>query len=264
MQKATLWRRLESILISLLVGLTLIAELRAQKTASPPASQSKKESFWDKVLRYAGISHDASNLKAPGDEVVSGQVWVADLGSGAARKVTTRQVTASGGYSSPVFVPGGKEILTLMGTDVVRIELSGGDAVKRYTITDIAKLVGFSADDPDTVLVLEGRSAERPAVGLLSLKSGKVTAMPYNPASSRDLEMVEEMQSWERVYGNKSLYTKRQSKETLYGPVEWTDVFLKSGSDEVLDLSQCDGVNCGQPSLSSDGRYVVFIKSNRD
>ena len=264
MQRQTVRRRLGCILGAALIGLTATTVVPAQKPVNPPGAQAKAESFWEKVLRYAGISHDASNLKAPGDEVVSGQIWLADLGSGAAMKSTARQVTASGGYRSPLFVPGGKDILALKGTDVVRVGLSGGNAVKRYTITDITKLVGFGMDDPDTVLVLTGRSGEPPAVGLLSLGSGRITSMPYNPASSRDLEMIEQMQSWERVYGGKRLYTKRQSKETLYGPAEWTDVYLKSGSDEVLDVSQCDGVNCGQPSLSSDGRYVVFIKSDRD
>src|SRR6202030_2037801 len=92
----------------------------------------------------------------------------------------------------------------------------------------ISKLVGFSVDDPDTILVLIGKSSARPTVGLLSLTSGKITAMPYDPASSRDMEMIEHLQSWERVYGDKRVYTKRQTKETLYGPVEWTDVYLKA------------------------------------
>ena len=256
MQKEAVKRELGCVLLLLSAGLTTLAEGRFQKPAAPPASQTKTESFWDKVLRYAGISHDASNLKAPGDEVVSGQIWLADLSSR-----STKQMTTSRGYRSPVFVPGGKEILALKGTDVVRVELSGGNAVKRYTVAEITKLVGFSLDDPDTVLVLTGKPAELPTVGLLSLNSGKVTAMPYNPSLGRDLEMIEHLQSWERVYGSTSLYTKRQSKETLYGPVEWTDVYLKSGGDAALDLSQCDGANCGQPSLSADGRYVVFIKS---
>ncbi len=259
MEKRTASGKLEWIVLSVLVGLTVIAEAGAQKSANPPPLQAKQESFWDKVLRYAGISHDASNLKAPGDEVANGQVWVVDLGSRSASKVT-----ADGGYRSPVFVRGGNEILAVKGAEVVRVKRVGGSVVKRYSLPEITKLVGFSTDDPDTVLVLEGKAEAHPGAGLLSLNSGKITAMPYNAASGRDLQMIEHLQSWERVYGNTSLYTKRQSKETIDGPVEWTDIYLKRGNDEAVDVSQCDGINCGQPSLSADGRYVAFVKSDHD
>jgi hypothetical protein len=260
MQKAGLRRKIESILFLLLVDLSLNPEICAQKPANPPpnalAAQKKTESFWDKVLRYAGVSHDASNLKAPGDEVVSGQIWVANVSA-----KTGRKVTVGGGYRSPIFVPGGKAIVALKGADLVRVGVSGGNAVKRYTVEDVTKLVGFSVDDPDTILVLTGGSGDRPGVGLLLLSSGKITAMPYDPKSKRDLEMIERMQSWERVYSDKKVYTKRQTKDTRYGPVEWTDVFLKTQSEDAVDVSECDGVNCGQPSLSADGRFVVFVKT---
>lgn len=260
MKNASLRRKIERILFLLLVGLLLNPDIRAQKAANPPnpppPAQQKAESFWDKVLRYTGVSHDASNLKAPGDEVVSGQIWVVNVSAKAARKVT-----AGGGYRSPIFVPGGNAIVALTGTDLVRVGVSGGNAVKRYAVADVTKLVGFSVDDPDTILVLTGGSGDRPGVGLLSLSSGKITAMPYDPKSKRDLEMIERMQSWERVYSDKKVYTKRQTKDTRYGPVEWTDVFLKTQSEDAVDVSECDGVNCGQPSLSADGRFVVFVKT---
>jgi len=259
MEKRTASGKLEWFVLTVLMGFTVIAPAGAQKPANPPPSQTKQESFWDKVLRYAGISHDASNLKAPGDEVVSGQVWMVDLGSR-----STSKVTAEGGYRSPVFVPGGNEVLALKGAEVVLVKRLGGTVVKRYSLPEVIKLVGFSTDDPDTVLVLEGKAGAHPGVGLLSLHSGKITAMPYNAASSRDLQMIEHLQSWERVYGNVSLYTKRRSKETIDGTVEWTDVYSKRGNDEAVDVSQCDGVNCGQPSQSADGRYVVFVKSDND
>ncbi len=28
-----------------------------------------------------------------------------------------------------------------------------------------------------------------------------------------------------------------------------------------LNVSECDGVNCGQPSLLRDGKFVVFVKA---
>lgn len=231
----------------------------AQEAAKRPATQTKPESFWDKVLRYAGISHDASNLKAPGDEVASGWIWLADLDAG-----TTKKISATGGYRSPVFVPGGNQILALKAGNLVQVDPSGHNAVNRCAVPSVTKLVGFSLDNNDSVLVLQDSGGGRPTPGVLAVSSGKITRLPYDPASNRDLEMIEQLQSWERSYGDAAVYTRRQSKETLYGPVEWTDVYLKRNSREAADVSHCDGVNCGQPSLSADRRNVVFIKSDRE
>ena len=232
-----------------------------QAAAKPTTNQNrvaKPESFWDKVLRYAGISHDPSHLKAPGDEVVSGQIWVADLGAG-----TKHSVTPGGGYRSPVFVPGGKAIVALRGADLVRIDTNGGEPLKLYRMVQITKLVGFSLDDPDQILALNGTPAQ-PVVEFLSLKSGAVTPLPFDAASHRDLEMIQHLRSWERVYGDKSIYTERRSADTLYGRAEWTDVFLKTGGQDAVNVSRCDKVNCGQPSLSADGRLAVFVQSDKE
>jgi len=242
----------------LLVFLVVISA-GGQQSDKPPAVPTKPESFWDKVLRYAGISHDASNLKAPGDEVISGSIWIANLGASATKKVST-----SGDYRSPIFVPGRNAILVLNGANVVEVDPASQKGVICYATPSISKLVGFSLDNQDSILVLLDRGSGRPAPGLLSLSSGKINPLPYDPASSRDLEMIEQPQSRERTYGGTSVYTKRQSKETLYGSAEWTDVYIKEPAKPPVDVSNCEGVNCGQPSLSADGRTVVFIRSDRN
>jgi hypothetical protein len=58
------------------------------------------------------------------------------------------------------------------------------------------------------------------------------------------------------------VYVKTESKQGFAGVVEWTDVYLKRGTDPV-NVSRCDGVGCGQPSLSRDGGQVVFVKAVR-
>jgi hypothetical protein len=50
----------------------------------------------------------------------------------------------------------------------------------------------------------------------------------------------------------------------LSGTVEWYDVFPQVESEIPVDLSQCDGVNCGQPSLSADGHWLVFLKTTAE
>ena len=42
---------------------------------------------------------------------------------------------------------------------------------------------------------------------------------------------------------------------------EFTGVFLKAAGHDPMNGSQCDGSNCGQPSLSADGQLFIFVKT---
>jgi hypothetical protein len=35
-------------------------------------------------------------------------------------------------------------------------------------------------------------------------------------------------------------------------------------SQEPVDVSRCDGTNCGQPSMSADGRLIAFVKAEME
>jgi len=225
-----------------------------------PHKQRAAARLAEKLLKFLGISDSPSTLKGPGDEVVSGELWVADLEAG-----STHALTSTGGYRSPVFLPGTKDVLALRGIDVMRISSGGGGGKKLYSVDDITKLVGASSEDPGTVLILlRGKAASSPRVGLLSVSTGAVTVVPYDPASSQDLQMVESLQGWTRTYGNEQVYVKRQTKQAFSGTVEWSDVFRKVGDAAPVDVSQCDGTDCGQPSLSENRRLLVFVKARTE
>ena len=248
-----------ALLLTLLLG---TASGQSQTNSPPPASKQKASvSFTEKVLKFLGISDSPGTLKGPGDEVTSGALWLADLQVG-----TTRALTSSDGYKSPIFLAGaGQVVLALRGTDVVQIPTVGGQGRKLYSVDGIVKLVGASSADTGTVLILlRGEAGGRPYVGLLTVTTGAVTSLPYDPASSQDLQMVEELGGWSRSYGDRHIYLKRQSKQALSGPVEWSDVFLQVGNQPPVNASQCDGVNCGQPSLSENGRLLVFVKAEAE
>ena len=245
-----------ALLLTLLVS---TASGQAQKNAPPaaPGKQKASSSFTEKLLRFLGISDSPGTLKGPGDEVTSGELWLADL-----QAKTTRVLASSEGYNSPIFLAGTREVLALRGTDVVQIPVVGGQGRKLYSVDGIVKLVGASSADAGTVLILlRGEAGGRPRVGLLTVTTGAVTPVPYDPASSQDLQMVEDLEGWSRTYGDRHIYVKRQSKQALSGTVEWSDVFLQVGNQPPVDASQCDGVNCGQPSLSENGRLLVFVKA---
>lgn len=247
------------VCILTMVALLAAASVGAQNPPknAPPPPQQKPESLLHRVLRISGIAASPTALKGPGDEVRSGQVWLVEV---ATKK---RQcVTPGGGFRSPVIAPDGADIIALRGDDVVRIHRSGGSVEKVDSIEAISKLVGFSEDDVDKILVLTAGASGSATIGLLSLGTGKVQAVPYDKTSAEDRQTLEDLRGWVRVYGNKRLYVKRQSKESVSGRVEWTDVFLKEREGEAVDISECGEVNCGQPSLSADGRFVVFVKSD--
>jgi hypothetical protein len=248
---------MKSSIICLLLLTLGVSGTFAQAQKSTSASQQKRTSFTERLLKFFGISDSPGTLKGPSDAVTSGELWVADL---SAR--TTHALTPSGGYRSPIFVSGTGELLALRGTDVVQIPAIGGEGRKLYSVDGITKLVGASSADSGTILILQrGEAGGRPRVGVLTISTGAVTPVPYNPASSQDLQMVEDLQGWSRTYGDQHVYVKRQSKQALSGTVEWSDVCFQVGSQPPLDVSQCDGVNCGQPSLSADGHRLVFVKS---
>jgi hypothetical protein len=245
----------------LLVLLTSFASSQTQKSsgASTAGKQKQPAKFGDKLLKFLGVSDSPGTLKGP-SEVGSGQLWVAELGPR-----STRALTESAGYRSPIFLATSQDILALKESEVWRFPAGGSPGKKLYAISGITKLVAASAEDPDVVLVLQSEGSSRhPRVGLLSISSGKVTPELYDPASSQDLQMVENLESWDRVYGDKRVYVKRETKQAMSGPVEWTDVFQKVPSQEPVDVSQCDGTNCGQPSMSADGRLIVFVKAEME
>lgn len=247
--------RISVVITAWSVGFLLSAAGNAQtsrKTGVPPQS---RETLWQWALRFSGVSANPSTLKGADDEPFAGQVWTADLQSGATRKITTDD-----GYRSPVFYPNGADILALQGADVVRISSGGGEPAKLYHIPGITKLVGFGLDDPDHVLILNEDPQGHSAVSRLSLKTGALAPLPYDPQSSRDREMLEGLQGWQRTYGAATLYVKRESRQTLSGTVERSNVLVKSANQDPLNISKCDTTDCGQPSLSPDGVRVLFIK----
>lgn len=254
-------RRLACVAI-LLISLTPVLCARAQGPTAgnqQASREHKTEPFWHRLLRISGISASPSTLKGPGDDVETGQIWLAEVGP-----KRTHGLTVGNGYRSPVFMPRGNDILALQGNDIVRLSSAGGEPKKLYAVSRATKLVGFSLDDPDKVLILTEHDAGHSGVGLLSVSTGKVTPFAYDPASSEDQHMIEHLRSWDRVYGNKSVYVKRQTKQDLSGTVEWTDIYLKAGDEEPVNVSKCNGVNCGQPSLSAGGELLVFIRAKQE
>lgn len=241
--------------------LMLLAHLvngQTQPNSSTPAAGKRSTSaFVDRVLKFLGFGASAGTLKGPGDEVTTGDLWVANLSSG-----STRALTSGGGYRTPVFLPGTTDVLALRGTDVVRVSLAGGEGTRLYSVASIMKLVGAGTDNSGEVLILlQGGPGSHARVGLLMLSSGAVVPVPYDQSSAQELILVESLEGWSQTYDDKRVYVEKVNRPAMSGTIEWVDVFYSAGEAKPVNVSKCNGNNCGQPSLSKDGQVLVYVRA---
>jgi hypothetical protein len=216
-------------------------------------AEKHTESFWDKIIRIVGISATPSAVKGSGDGVEEGDIWVVSP-----EQSVSRRLTWGGGYRSPVFEPTNDTVLALNGNTIFRIPLAEGEPEALFSLEGLVKLVGFSTVNPENVLIVKETDVGLIGAGLLSLITRKVAI--HVPKSREERRLLVHLKGWRRVYGDTVLYVKRETKDTMSGAIQWDDVYIKQGGESPANLSRCDGINCGQPSLSSDGRKVVYVK----
>jgi hypothetical protein len=242
-----------------MLGLSILvmAGLLAAQTQKKP--EKKPDSFWTRILRIAGVSATPASLRGE-DRVTCGDVWWTTAG----QNPVAHRLTRGGGYCSPVYDASGQNILALKSGELYRIALDGKPPIELQSLSSITKLVGMNRDNPDELLVV-GRDAEHlPFAAIVSVKTGAINRIPYDPNSSEDKVMLAHLSGWERVYGDTRVYTEATEAEGPGGiTTKFTDVYLKHGSDEPINLTNGNNVSSSQPSLSPDGQKVVFIRSGR-
>jgi hypothetical protein len=102
-------------------------------------------------------------------------------------------------------------------------------------------------------------------IAVLSLADGRLTAMAYDPRSSEAGTYLAHLRGEERAYGDAVLYVRQETRNEVTGDVlEWNDVFVKEGDKRPRNISQCEGANCRQPSLSADGGRIAYVRASRN
>jgi hypothetical protein len=239
----------------LLTSVSFAVAQNTQQTQNAQQVQKKKPTFWERLLRFAGISATPNAQKAPGDEATSGDIWLVQVNSSEALRLTHE-----GGYRSPIFLTGDMKIIALKGPDVMEISVSGGEPKKLLCVKQVIKLVGANMDDPNSILVLTVDENRNPGLGLLTLHDGAVAKIAAEE-SDEYRKALTHAKSWERVYGTTKVFVNTEVKNDLAGVVEWSDVYIKQAGSPAKNLSRCDGKNCNQPSLSQSGRAVAYVKA---
>jgi hypothetical protein len=217
------------------------------------ASSAHADDFFDRIMRVLGISATPSQMRGERN-VSAGQVWIADLERGALTALTT-----DSGYRWPVYELSGEAVVALKGDSLVRIPARKGEVEVLHKIPDVEKLVGFDREDPDKLLVILDKDTA--PLAFLSLKTGSLTPLPYDSNSKDHRRILSHVKGEERVYKTARVYVKTESKQGMEGGLEWGEVYLQQGEATPRNVSKGDGVNCGQPSLSPDGKAVVYIKA---
>jgi hypothetical protein len=228
----------------------------AAQAAHPKSPADAHQSLAAKLLDFIGIPADSGALRGADDPFDAGEVWVVDVAGG-----KSRQLTRTAEFRSPIFLPGGTDVLALRGSDVMRLSGAADAPRKLATVKAAAKLLGCSANDPDKVLLL-ATAAGGDKLSVLSISTGQLSRVPFDPTSRKDAELMAYLNGWDRTYPAGNLYVQRHAQETLAGVVEWQDVFFQSGNGKAVNVSRCEATDCGQPSLSSDARRVVFIRGD--
>lgn len=214
--------------------------------------------FLEVLLKIAGISASPIQQKGAGEAGVGeGDLWVVALDD-----LSRRQLTRGRAYRSPVFAPVHGGLLALQGEDLVRIPLAGGQVERLHRVGPAVKVVGVDREDPDGVLLLF-EQAGRVSLEFVSLASGRLTPLPWDPSSSEERNLVSHLRGSDRVYGATRVYVKSEQREDLDGLLEWTDVWVAEGAGPPRNVSACDGASCGQPALSPDGRRVAYVRAAR-
>jgi hypothetical protein len=198
----------------------------------------------------------------PDDEIEAGEVWMMNLRSG---KQT--RIDKDGEYRTPVLAPGGTQVYALRWNararrvcgrqpgELVRFPIGGGDAEEVMPFEGASKLLGFAPDG--RLLLMIDDDIDPPLVGLLAPNTRKLTWLPVDEQSGADEAAMVRLRGWERVYGDTKLTVRPQ----VQGGRRWTDVFLVAPGKPATNVSRCRNAACGEASLSSDGRTLLFIKS---
>jgi hypothetical protein len=224
--------------------LMLALHAAAQEPAPAPAESSAwSQGFWSAIAKLGFVFKTVGSL---GGGVDQGQVWMFDLATG-----EQRPIASAGALAWPVLGPDDRTIFALRGGQLVRLSPRGGDAVPLGTEAGWRKLV--AVDSQSNVMgFVAGKPRVHPA---LMTPGGELRRLPQ-PETDEERERVSLLLQENRAYADGRQLIVRRSTRGGRG----YDVSLVTNG-EARNLSDCGDDLCGQPSLSPDRRYVLYVRA---
>ena len=211
--------------------------------ATPTPSDTGSNGFWVALKKLGVVLKSISDLGAGAD---SGQVWIVDVATGAQHPIVTPTSVAW-----PVFGQDEHTLFALRDGRVVQLSTLGSAPIPLGSAAGWRKLLGVDAEN--NVL---GFIAAKPRVSPAMLTpKGELRVFPA-PESDDERERVSRLLQENRAYADGSeLIVKRST----HGGRGYDISLVTKGS--VKTLSDCADDYCGQPSLSPDRRYVVYVRT---
>jgi len=211
------------------------------------ASADTAQGSWLERL-LAQVQLTIEKISALGDSgIEAGQLWVVELQAGGSIG-PPRQLGSADDLAWPV--AGGERTFAIQGQQVV--EMTTGEP-QRLGPADIHwhKLVGAAPDG--TLLGITVDAEGSPQLTAL-LPDGSVRVQP--PGTGDPVQLATLLQESRSYADGRTLQVDRPASGQGF------DVFL-TVAGETRNVSECRGDACGQPSLSADGKRVLFIREPR-
>lgn len=211
------------------------------------ASTDRANGSWLARL-LAQIQLTIEKISALGDSgIEAGQLWLVELQADGSIG-TPRRLGSADDLAWPV--AGGERTFAIQGQQVV--EMTTGEP-QRLGPADIHwhKLVGAASDG--TLLGISVDAEGSPQLTAL-LPDGSVRVQP--PGTDDPVQVATLLQESRSYTGGRTLQVERPAFGLGF------DVFLTAAGN-TRNVSECRGDACGQPSLSADGKRVLFIREPR-
>jgi hypothetical protein len=234
----------------------LMLSASASSQPAPPKAATSEPGMAPSGLAPSGLAHvfwsglgQINMLFKAGGSLASGAtrgaVWRLDLASGNRQRIGTADT-----LSWPVAATASSSVFALHGAKLVRLDAdgteapAGGDAAWRKLLGVLpdGSVLGFAAAEPRA----------RPA---LLLPDGSVQILPA-PETDADRQRESFALQEERDYADGTRLRVHRSERGGQG----FDIFLiKDGTQR--NLTDCGNARCGQPSLTSDGSALLYIRA---
>ena len=242
---------------ALLVATSAVAEPTTGTTNPTPATietgaamDEMQRSFWTVVVDHLKATFEfIGSLNE--SEVVRGRIWIAEI-DGVTLLGRSRLVGTLENLSWAVLGPDGQTVYALKGRQLVRLKEDSATVTPVGGEVDWRKLLGVGAEGTVLGFVVEGPFG-RPAV---MSPEGHLSLAPP-PQGAEDRKRHAALLPDSRAYTDGRRLVVRPSERGGRG----LDVFIERDGQPATNLSDCGDDYCGQPSLSPDGRHVLWVRS---
>jgi hypothetical protein len=231
-------RSLRRTSLAALILLAAAVGRASPDTSNPPTANM----FWGALDKLGIVIRSLGNL---GGGVERGEVWIVNL-----RTAERHHVGSSNDLAWPVLTPDDRTVFALRDGRLMRI---GADGTPEAWGAGVGwrKLLAIA---PDGAIL--GFISGRPrAQAAMLLPSGTLVTLPQPETEQERLNTSILLQE-ERDYADGRRLEVQRSERGGHG----FDVYLLAAG-RTQNLSDCGDNACGQPSLSADGAFVIYIQS---